>query len=673
MPFSLRSLIACLSLVSLARVTFAAVPDKLEELKVSRREALLSALPESVVGRLSDVVKGLDDNQVSAFHTACCSTSGCNGDAITFLLNHCNKLAPEGTFEEDGDKGKWAACARDGDIWFFTYIQKNFPELPKELAHPSYERDKSDVLSALGEWHKSVNYSPTNPDLDKALLLFLFDHPDPRMEREDIKIRSLCYLGGADLKDCLNYWMGQSDRIVRNVFRNAMRGGGNTLPIVQPNLFSKLSCIESRNCTRQDYVDACKEVKGEPLAKYLKEANVKRLLDIMKGSIKDNWDEFDHQLPTLDPEYVDQLIASSPGWIQRVEPKIREMTRNKSLTDIDKTINDEMDRVRNSKFLTEWDAGPGLFFTKAFTSLRFDLIEALNNVLQHCPEYLKYFYDAVSGDLITDQELEQLVTEPQDIKDRTAAKSQISQLITNIVQHKLPEHLLFDARFSEALKIVQNHLYKVSYGNQGKNIDSVIMEIDAQTEDQPAALRKLQTAMIASKILKSASDGVQGRFENEPDLGEYKHWEMRVLWDNPNLGPIAYHREMRPQEFMKQGDEKAPGLAEVLLHLYDRYQKETFLREILNGIVAKGHPRFVEGAKAIWLLGDKFDFSANPEESWREFEVAFYKLDCEKGGRFKKVRDSGLGVGLSEKGIDPELYSNYSDLSDAMIEATMRD
>jgi hypothetical protein len=62
------------------------------------------------------------------------------------------------------------------------------------------------------------------------------------------------------------------------------------------------------------------------------------------------------------------------------------------------------------------------------------------------------------------------------------------------------------------------------------------------------------------------------------------------------------------------------------------------------------------------------DFSVEPEEKWKKFEEAFYKVD-NNYSRLLRVRAAAPSTRLSSTGVNSGFYSNYTDLFEAMVEA----
>jgi hypothetical protein len=685
---------------------------------------------------LSGVVKEFTNDQISAFYATCCDQNICNGATITFLLDYCSELVPNLTPEEDG-KSNWATCARYGDIRFFEHVQMHFPELPGDFTHPAYSMNRGVVLNALGKWYESVAYSKIGPgmELDKALFSVLIADPVPHVEskdlpatktinveghwrlQKDIKISVLCRLANVDSEVLRKYWMEQSENTISTIFHNAILGGDNILPIIQPGLFSKAPCIVDRNCTRKDYEAELKEIgTNEHLTTYIQKAKADKLVGIMKNlkdpeardpeyeqsviihhvyeavyekdfhgelprnphkdtylimeSTEESWDKFDRQLPVIDPTYIDQLISKSdPSWIRRFGPQIREWS--KSLTDIGEAIKDEANRVRQSVSIIQQFEGHKWVCHEAFSALRHDLFWTLRDIFEKYPKYLNPPYSVRWENLITNQEVEQFVTELQDVKDRTAAKFKADEFIISVARQKYANHPLFKEKFKEALGIVQDSIYMESSWSWSDNssIDHVVMAISAG--ERQMNFRQLQAVIVGSKIYQSIPSDLQVRFKDEPGLDHYKSRELQMLWRCDLLWPLAYHPEMYLPDFLVK--DKATSLAQILLHFYEQHRQDTRFGKILKGIVARSSRSWGEtdwnGAKAIFQLGDDFDFSVEPEKSWKKFETVLYKLDCEKGKPFRKVKDSAPDAKLSEKDVDPRDYSNYTGLFNAMVKA----
>jgi hypothetical protein len=708
-----RGLLVCLALVSLTKAI---------SINASRKEALLSAIPKSVGERWSDVVGKFTDDQISAFYGALCNEGKCNGAAIAFLLNYCDEIAPKITPEEDGGNGKWATCARYGDTWFFEHVRERFPELPGDFTYPPYDMDKKFVLDALGEWYKSVaHYSVASSEknLDQALLFVHITDPDPCVKRKVIKARILCYLGEIDSEALRTYWTEQSQNAISAVFHNAMRGKDHILPIIQPKLFTKAPCLKDRNCTYQNYMAELQDVIDEPFAKYLQSIDAVKLVNIMKqlkgpevedriyeesvilhrlyeaaygsdfhgepprktrqgdyliiDSAKSSWNEFERQLCAIDPTYVDQTFALNPFWIQRLEPHIRK--KAESPTDIKATM-DKVKILREILIQTQGIMGwKEEFFDERFFSLFPDSIWVLYDIFEKYPRYLGFFFDIMIPDWLTNGEEDRLIEKLlEDVRDKAMSESEIDQVIADIMRQWYSNHPLFEEKFSGALDIMQGHLYKAFHRQYYPNLDSVIMSIKAQ--DDQVALKELQAAMVGSKFYQSLPEHLRAKFKNEPDLSKYESWQLQVLWEHPDLLPLMYHLEMPLQEVIRKGD-KVPSLAQILLHFYEQHHQKTHFGEILKGVVRRSSKSGSEinwgGARATSQLGDNFDFSDEPERRWKEFEEELYKLDQQEGERFQKVRDFAPNhIKLSEEKINPEDYSNYTDLFDAMVKAARR-
>jgi hypothetical protein len=370
---------------------------------------------------------------------------------------------------------------------------------------------------------------------------------------------------------------------------------------------------------------------------------------------RDSWDEFDRQLPVVDPKSVAQLFASSPDRVRKLELEIREKTRGKSLTAIDEAIKSEKK------------------FYASFSVLRHEPYWVLHNIVTKYPEWEGFFYAVKYKDRITIQELEEFLAGLQGVRDIMVMKLKIDQFATTIARQYFPNHLLFKEEFEGALKSVQDRLYRFMTWNDTEDLDSIITNIDAQADQ--VALGQLQAVVTGSKIHQAVPCELRYRLTSEPKLDNYESRQLRQLWRCSGLWPLAYHPEMPLHEFLDK--DEIPNLAQILLHFYEQHHqkipdRKTHFGKILNGI-AKRTPRSWGdntwgGAKIIRHLGSDFDFSTNPGERWKKFEEELYEADCD-WERFRQVRDSTLNIQLSEKNVKPRDYTNYTELFNAMVEA----
>jgi hypothetical protein len=666
---------------------------------VSKKGSLLSALPknvaEPVTKRWSSVIGEFTDDQVSALYDPCCDENECNGAIIAFMLDYCDKLVPEPAPNEDGGS-RWAMCTRQVVPLLLSHAQEQFPKL-HEMLPPSYAMDTRLALKALSEWYGSIAYSVKNPDMRLGKLYLFVLIADPNLSVK-YKAKVLCYFAGADSKTLWSYWVKQPEGVISEAFGNAMRGENHTLPITQPKIFGKAPCIKNRNCAPRDYLAELQGMTSVPLLNYFKKVNIGKLVVVMKKPrpalhdpenenqekthqddyliiepTKDSWDELDRQLLVIDPKYIDQLFVSSPIRIQKLEPQIRE--RAKSLTDIDKLINGGMDHVCEHLFRTKEHRGHEMIFDEAFSTLLPPaLFWVLHDIFEKCPKYLDFFYRVIGGNVIASQELEQFLARLQGVEDGVT-ESKIDRFVMAVARRQYPNHLLFKDNFKKALRFVRGHLYEIAHWGYNSELNSVIMGIDARNEQ--LGLRHLQVKMVSSKIHRSLPENLRDEFTSEPSLSDYKSWQLRMLMKHSRLWPLTYHPEMRLQEFIKE--DKAPGLAQVLLHRYEEHHQEdasaqkTVFWKILNGIVerSKSWEEFSQDlAEVIFRLGSHFSFSVEPEESWKKFEEKLYNLDRERKECIQRIIAFAMGdAKLLATNIKLENYSNYADLFNAMVEA----
>jgi hypothetical protein len=128
--------------------------------------------------------------------------------------------------------------------------------------------------------------------------------------------------------------------------------------------------------------------------------------------------------------------------------------------------------------------------------------------------------------------------------------------------------------------------------------------------------------------------------------------------------------------FFVKGD-KDPEIAQILSYFYGQHYQDAPFGKVPSGNVESSSQLPNEtnwnGAKAIFQLGNNFDFSKEPEERWKEFETALCKPDLERGECFWRVEDFvPKDADMSPLDANPEDYSNYTDYFNALTKAARR-